>query len=79
MVEIFTEPGDKVLIQTPVYSEFYDVTESWGRQVIEAPFKEKDGVWSIDWEDFEKKQGRQRFSCSAARTILWELSGPGRS
>ena len=37
MVEIFTEPGDKVLIQTPVYSEFYDVTESWGRQVIESP------------------------------------------
>ena len=60
MVEIFTEPGDKVLIQTPVYSEFYDVTESWGRQVIEAPFKEKDGVWSIDWEDFEKKAGEAK-------------------
>ena len=27
IVEVFTEPGDKVLIQTPVYSEFYDVTE----------------------------------------------------
>ena len=24
IVEVFTEPGDKVLIQTPVYSEFYD-------------------------------------------------------
>ena len=33
MVYVFTEPGDKVLIQTPVYSEFYDVTESWGREV----------------------------------------------
>lgn len=57
MVNVFTKPEDKVLIQTPVYSEFYDVTESWGRQVVESPLKEKDGVWSIDWEDFEKKAG----------------------
>ena len=55
MVFVFTEPGDKVLIQTPVYSEFYDVTESWGREVIENPMVEKDGVWSVDFEDFEKK------------------------
>ena len=40
MVYVFTEPGDKVLIQTPVYSEFYDVTESWGREVVEN-FEEK--------------------------------------
>ena len=26
MVNVFTKPDEKVLIQTPVYSEFYDVT-----------------------------------------------------
>lgn len=55
IVKIFSDEGDKVMIQTPVYSEFYDVTEAWGRQVVENPIIEKDGKWSIDFEDFEKK------------------------
>ena len=75
MVNVFTKPEDKVLIQTPVYSEFYDVTESWGRQVVESPLKEKDGVWSIDWEDFEKKAGEAKmfFLCNPHNPlgIVW--------
>lgn len=55
IVKIFSQPGDKVMIQTPVYSEFYDVTEAWGRQVVENQLVEKDGVWTVDFEDFEKK------------------------
>lgn len=55
IVKLFSEPGDKVMIQTPVYSEFYDVTEAWGREVVENQLVEKDGVWSIDFADFEKK------------------------
>ena len=35
IVKLFSEDGDKVMIQTPVYSEFYDVTEAWGREVVE--------------------------------------------
>lgn len=75
MVFVFTEPGDKVLIQTLVYSEFYDVTESWGREVIENPMVEKDGVWSVDFEDFEKKakEARMFFLCSPHNPlgIVW--------
>lgn len=75
MVFVFTEPGDKVLIQTPVYSEFYDVTESWGREVIESPMAEKDGVWSVDFEDFEKKAKEAKifFLCSPHNPlgIVW--------
>lgn len=55
IVKVFSEEGDKVMIQTPVYSEFYDVTEAWGRQVVENQIVEQDGVWTIDFEDFEKK------------------------
>ncbi len=43
------------MIQTPVYSEFYDITEAWGRVVVENQFIEKNGKWYIDFEDFEKK------------------------
>lgn len=55
LVRLFTPEGGTVLIQTPVYSEFYDVTEAWGRRVVENPFVERDGTWTVDWEDFERK------------------------
>lgn len=66
MVFVFTEPGDKILIQTPVYSEFYDVTESWGREVLESPLIQQDGRWGVDFEDFEKKakEAKVFFLCS---------------
>ena len=54
-VKLFTPEGGSVLIQTPVYSEFYDMTEAWNRRVLENPFVEKDGKWSMDWADFEAK------------------------
>ena len=55
MVRLFTPEGGSVLIQTPVYSEFYDMTEAWDRTVVENPFVEKDGRWTVDWADFEAK------------------------
>lgn len=55
LMKIYTMPGDKVLIQTPVYSEFYDIPEAIGRVVVENPLIEQDGHWQIDFEDFEKK------------------------
>ncbi|NFI83083.1 putative C-S lyase [Clostridium botulinum] len=55
IVKIFSHTGDKILIQTPVYSEFYDITEAWARVVVENQFIEKNGKWHIDFEDFEKK------------------------
>lgn len=55
MIRIFSEPGDQVLIQTPVYSEFYDIAEGCDRIVVENQLVEKDGQWVIDFDDFEKK------------------------
>ncbi len=55
VVKLFTPEGGSVLIQTPVYSEFYDMAEAWNRKVVENRFVENDGQWSVDWEDFEKK------------------------
>ncbi len=55
LVKLFTPEGSKVLIQTPVYGEFYDMTEAWNRTVVENKLVEKDGKWTVDWEDFEAK------------------------
>ena len=43
LVKIFSHTGDKVMIQTPVYSEFYDVTEAWEREVVENKLVEENG------------------------------------
>jgi len=63
IVREFTDNKDKVLIQTPVYPEFYDVVEAWDRTVLESQLVEKHGIYSIDFEDFEEKlkQGPKLF------------------
>lgn len=55
MVKLFTPEGGGVLIQTPVYSEFYDMAEAWNRRVVENPMIEENGRWRVDWADFEEK------------------------
>ncbi|WP_206460060.1 MalY/PatB family protein [Anaerovorax sp. IOR16] len=56
LVREFTEPGDYVLIQTPVYPEFYDVIEAWdGRKVLENQLFEQGGYYTMDFADLEEK------------------------
>ncbi|MDO4849879.1 MAG: PatB family C-S lyase [Coriobacteriia bacterium] len=56
LLKINTMPGDKVLVQTPVYMEFRDIPEMIGRRVVcSRMIENEDGTWSTDWEDFEAK------------------------
>lgn len=55
LIETFSKAGDKIMIQTPVYSEFYDITEALDRVVVENQLVEKVESWEIDFEDFEAK------------------------
>ena len=75
-VKLFTPEGGSVLIQTPVYSEFYDMTEAWNRKAVENQFVEQDGTWSVDWADFEEKlrQSDLFLLCSPHNPlgIVWE-------
>lgn len=54
-IQALTEVGDKVLIQTPVYTPFYKVVESHDRQVVKNPLLYKENTYQIDFVDFEKK------------------------
>lgn len=57
-VRLFTPEGGSVLIQPPVYSEFYDMTEACGRSVLENHLVEGEDGWTVDWADFEEKLQR---------------------
>ena len=76
IVRLCSGDGDKILIQTPVYSEFYDVAEAWGREVVENPLVETDGKWSIDFDDFAEKvkQCRIFLLCNPQNPVgrVWE-------
>lgn len=55
-VKAYTEPGDSVLIQQPVYYPFSEVIQDNGRVVVSNDlYLGEDNRYHIDFEDFEKK------------------------
>lgn len=54
-VSAYTAPGDKVMIQTPVYPPFFSVVRDQKRELVENALVLKNGRYSIDFDDFEKK------------------------
>lgn len=55
-VKAYTEPGDAVLIQPPVYYPFAEVIEDNGRRVVSNTlYRGEDNRYHIDFEDFEQK------------------------
>lgn len=54
-VRAYTQPGDGVMIQTPVYPPFHAVIRNNHRQIVENPLINKDGYYTIDFADMENK------------------------
>jgi cystathionine beta-lyase len=50
----FTRPGDKVIIQPPVYDHFRLYIERMGRVAVDNPMIEEDGKYRMDFEGLEK-------------------------
>lgn len=53
----FTEPGDKVLLQSPVYHPFFSAIEDNGRIFVNNQLRQENGRYEIDFEDLEAKLG----------------------
>ncbi|MDR1542904.1 MAG: PatB family C-S lyase [Prevotellaceae bacterium] len=53
-VNVFSEIGDKVIIQPPVYNPFQNVPERNRRQVVHNPLKLVDNQYVMDFENLEK-------------------------
>jgi cystathionine beta-lyase len=52
VVNVFTQPGDKVIIQPPVYHPFRLVPEGNGRQIVNNPLTlNADGHYEMDFEN----------------------------
>lgn len=51
----FTEPGDKVLLQPPVFPPFFSSIENNGRIVVNNQLKQENGKYVMDFDDLEAK------------------------
>ncbi len=54
-VQAYTKEGDGVMIQTPVYPPFHSAVKNNNRIMVENELLEKDGYYTIDFVDFERK------------------------
>ncbi|MEZ4500022.1 MAG: aminotransferase class I/II-fold pyridoxal phosphate-dependent enzyme [Thermomicrobiales bacterium] len=52
-VEHFSPAGAKIIVPTPAYMPFLTLPRFFGRDVVEVPMREVDGLWTYDYEAIE--------------------------
>ncbi|WP_411953719.1 MalY/PatB family protein [Alkalibacillus sp. S2W] len=63
LVESFTEEGDQIVIQPPVYPPFFSVVENHDRTVVENPLIYENDTYRMNFDQLEEqfKQGAKAF------------------
>lgn len=60
ILHALTRPGDRILMQTPVYNHFFIAVENAGCTVDESPLILHDNTYRIDFEDLERRAADPR-------------------
>ena len=68
-LKAFTLPGEKVLIQTPVYNCFFSSIANCGCAPIENELVREGDTYRVDFDDFERK-------CADPKTTVFLLCNP---
>ncbi|MCP4176469.1 MAG: pyridoxal phosphate-dependent aminotransferase [bacterium] len=55
LIKTFTNPEDKVIIQTPVYYPFFSAIKNNKCRIIENPLIKDNDKYKIDFDDFDQK------------------------
>ena len=54
-IRAFTNPGDSIIIQQPVYYPFFKMIQYNDRVVVNSPLVNEDGRYKMNFEEFEQK------------------------
>ena len=54
-IQSFSNPGDKVILQSPVYYPFFGAIKNNGRQILLNTLKLSDGQYQMDFDDLIQK------------------------
>lgn len=60
IIKALTGPGDKVLVQTPVYNCFFSSIRNNGCEVASSPLVYEDRTYRMDLEDLERKASDEK-------------------
>ncbi len=55
IIKAFTHPGDKIIVQSPVYFPFFSSILNSGRQLVNNQLQYKNGKYVMDFEQLEKQ------------------------
>lgn len=55
LVRSLTKPGDKILLQSPVYPPFFQAIRNHGREVVNSQLCLANGRYTMDFADLEEK------------------------
>lgn len=55
IVNTFTQPGDKIIVQPPVYYPFMNVIKNNGREIVHNPLKLQQNQYIMDFDDLKSK------------------------
>jgi cysteine-S-conjugate beta-lyase len=73
LVLAFTQPGDKIIVQPPVYFPFFSAIQNNGRQMVENPLTLVNGRLCMDFDDLKKK------ASGASMILISHPQNPGGS
>ncbi len=54
-IEAFSQIGDEIIVQTPLYPPLFNSIKANNRVLITNPLKQKDGYYTMDLEDLKSK------------------------
>jgi len=77
-VAAFSHPGDKIVVQSPVYYPFYSAINHNGRRIVRNALKLENGRFVMDFEDLERKidpRTRLLILCSSHNPVgrVWRI------
>ncbi|MDQ1900773.1 MalY/PatB family protein [Paracoccus sp. WLY502] len=60
-LDAYTQPGDGVIVMSPVYHAFARVIRASGRELVELPLAQEDGFYHMNWDAWANHlTGRER-------------------
>jgi cystathionine beta-lyase len=54
-IAALTQPGDRVIVQPPVYPPFFSMVLKQGRTLVENPLREENGRYVMDFDELERQ------------------------
>ncbi len=60
LVRALTQPGDRIIVQPPVYYPFFSAVENNGCQIVENPLVYDDAYFTMDFSDLREKAAHPR-------------------